>query len=102
MDLPFAIDDLYSAGWWPGDADICLQASDGRWYPDPDHALAAFLRLNAKLTMTPLTPGNAWRAVWTASTGVSGTVTADDRAAASVLAYAALLRFQVPTPVVAG
>lgn len=102
MDLPFAIDDLYSAGWWPGDADTCLQAPDGRWFPDPDHAQAAFLRVNAKLSMTPLPPGTAWRAAWTASAGRCGTVTADDRAAASVLAYAALIRTQAPAPVVAG
>lgn len=102
MDLPFAIDDLYSAGWWPGDADACLQAPDGRWFPDPDHAPAAFRRANAHLSMTPLTPGNAWRAAWTAPTGRCGTVTADDRAAASTLAFAALLRSQAPASVLTG
>ena len=92
MDLGFAIDDLYSAGWWPGDGDGCLKSSDGRWYPDSVSIDRAVERAGLTLAVSERVGGLVARASLSGSDGQRFTVVAGNREAASVLAFAELAR----------
>lgn len=91
MDLGFALDVLYSAGWWPDSGAACPQSSDGRWYPDPGMVDAAFHRAGWHLHIEEPKP-HTIRADWTGPGGVRGAAIASDPASAHLLALAALVR----------
>lgn len=97
MDLLFAIDDLYSAGWWPAEGDTCAQASDGRWYPDQDQVDRVFQQAGLRLSVSPTNSGRLSRARLFQGPSVRCTVLASDPHAASVLALAEATRHRAGT-----
>ncbi len=92
MDLAFAIDDLYSTGWWPEDGVSCVCGQDGRWFPEPSAVAGLFAGAGRSLEMCVGDSGSACRARWTDSRGGAHTVVARDEAVAGVMALAALRR----------
>ncbi|MCC5824342.1 MAG: hypothetical protein LAT64_13730 [Phycisphaerales bacterium] len=99
MDTEFAIDELYAAGWWPGDADTCQRGPDGRWFPDEAATRTAFAAHGWKVRYEPGRCSCAVRAVWRAPDGSHGAAIAADAVAARIMAYTALIRLRkTPQP----
>ena len=91
MDLAFAIDELYSAGWWPEPGVSCLQSDDGRWYPDDAVIASEFEQASWRSTMS-VARGDTIRVTWVGQGGIRGAAIASDQVSASILALAALVR----------
>lgn len=101
MDIAFAVDGLYSAGWWPSDGESCVQSADGRWYPDEAASTEAFARAGWRVQFMASRCGSAVRAVWRAPSGGRGVIVAGDPISARILVHTALVRSQnIPTRVV--
>jgi hypothetical protein len=92
LDTGFAIDELYSAGWWPGESEPCLRASDGRWYPDSAACAALFERFGWTVVLQTIHKDRCVRVAWTARTGARGAVLAADETSARIMALASLWR----------
>jgi len=95
LDLAFAIDDLYSTGWWPGDGVACACDDDGRWFPDHSAIEDAFRGAGRSLELCSCQTTSACRAVWTDTAGIPHAVVAGDERVAGVLALAAFRRAQI-------
>lgn len=94
MDLGFAIDELYSAGWWPKDADACVRCSDGRWYPGESAANDAFAAAGWEVRFEPSRETGTVRTTWRGPDGVRGAAIAADPVSARLMAFSALFRFR--------
>lgn len=95
MDTGFAIDELYSAGWWPGESEPCLRAPDGRWYPDRSACHALFERFGWTVELQTIHNQRCFRAAWTARNGARGAVLATDEMSARIIVLAALWRSEL-------
>lgn len=62
MDTGFAIDELYSAGCWPGESEPCQRAPDGRWYPNPAACDALFDRFGWTVVLKMIHNERCYRA----------------------------------------
>jgi hypothetical protein len=98
MELAFAIDDLYSTGWWPAEGSACASDTDGRWFPEQATVQGLFRDVGQVLEFCLCRSSSACRATWTDTTG-KHTVVARDERTASLLALAELRRTGHPTPV---
>ncbi|MEM9372281.1 MAG: hypothetical protein AAGA55_01435 [Planctomycetota bacterium] len=96
MDLAFAIDDLYSTGWWPADGDSCLCNPDGLWFPDRKTVEFAFRHAGRSIELSPSRSGAACRAMWVDARGVTRSVLASDESTAGLLALAEFRRSGLP------
>jgi hypothetical protein len=94
MDLGFAIDELYSAGWWPKDADACVRCSDGRWYPGESAANAAFAEAGWEVGFEAGRGRDTVRTTWRGPGGIRGAAISADPVSARLMAFAALYRFR--------
>jgi len=94
MDIAFAIDELYSAGWWPAEGESCVQSADRRWYPDEAASIEAFARAGWLVRFGPSRCGHAVRAAWHAPSGLRGVTIAGDPISVRVMVHAALVRSQ--------
>lgn len=94
MDIGFAVDELYSAGWWPAEGESCVRSADRRWYPDESASTEAFARAGWRVQFGPSRCGTAVRASWHAPSGLRGVITAADPISARVMVHAALVRSQ--------
>lgn len=92
MDTEFAIDELYAAGWWPGDADTCERGPDGRWYPDDAATRHAFAAHGWTVRYHTGRAARSVRAEWVAPDGSHGAAIAHDARTARIMAYTALIR----------
>jgi hypothetical protein len=91
MDIASAIDDLYSAGWWPSDHEACIRAADGRWYPDEAATTAALAR-HGWLVRYEHTRDGSVRVAWAGPDRLHGAAAAPDPVSARILVLAALHR----------
>lgn len=94
MDIGFAIDELYSAGWWPPEADACVRCSDGRWYPSEAAASTAFAEGGWDVRFESSRASGSIRTTWRGPGGVRGAAIAGDPVSARLMAFTALYRFQ--------
>lgn len=92
MDTGFAIDELYSAGWWPRDADVCSQCPDGRWYPEASATEAAFAEGGWEVRFEPSKACGSIRTTWRGPGGIRGAAIASDPISARIMAFTALYR----------
>lgn len=90
MDMRFALDELYSAGWWPAAGSVCIRSADARWYPPPEQVVLIFLLHGCSLLLSQ-TEGGWCRASWRGR--VRGAVIAGCQDEAAVMALAALWRW---------
>jgi hypothetical protein len=90
MDMRFALDELYSAGWWPAAGSVCLRSADTRWYPPPEQVGLVFRHHGCCLELSQ-TEGGRCRASWRGR--VRGAVIAGCQDEAAVMALAALWRW---------
>jgi hypothetical protein len=64
MNLDYAVDRLYEAGWLPwGDSDV-ERLPDGRWFPSLASVHRDFTRAGLGLSIKHNLIFNCWRATW--------------------------------------
>ncbi|MCA9304861.1 MAG: hypothetical protein KC996_12140 [Phycisphaerales bacterium] len=97
-DLGYALDALYSAGWWPGETQRCVQAPDGRWMPEHEEILGAFGEAGYQIRLRVSEDFTHSRIEWTRWGGVRGSAIGRGRTEALLIAYAELLRASPLTP----
>lgn len=104
MDLAFAIDDLYSTGWWPGDSVPCVRSHDGRWFPEPPAVASLFKDAGRSFDLCRCGSGSACRASWTDSGGQPHATIGPDAVVAGLMALAEFRRDVASTgrPIAAG
>ena len=99
MDTEFAIDELYAAGWWPGDSDTCERGPSGRWFPDEAATRHAFAARGWTVRYRQCRTASSVRAEWHAPDGTHGAAITHDATAARIMAYTALIRLEkTPQP----
>lgn len=91
-DLGYALDALYSAGWWPSVSQRCTRAPDGRWMPEHGEILGAFGGAGYQIRLRSLDDSSHSRIEWARWGGVRGSAIGRGQTEALLIAYAELLR----------
>ncbi len=91
-DLGYALDALYSIGWWPSDLDLCVHAEDGRWMPVDEHIFGAFRDAGYEVRVLTCQSSNRCRVEWFKHGIVNGSAIGRSPREASLLAYTELVR----------
>ncbi len=91
-NLGYALDGLYSAGWWPSDSDRCTQLDDGRWMPNSACILEAFGDYGFQIRVVTCDESARCRVEWARWGGVRGSVMGRCQPEALLLAFTELVR----------
>ncbi len=90
--LGYALDGLYSAGWWPGDGDGCIQSEDGRWMPEHTLIIEQFSQAGFQIRVSGNTMNERCRVEWARWGGIRGSSVGRNRTEALLIGYAELIR----------
>ena len=96
--LGYALDALYSVGWWPGADDRCIQSNDHRWMPQHERILESFSDAGYQIRITACDQTERCRVEWSRWGGVRGSATGRCRTEALLLAYTELIRTAPAAP----
>lgn len=91
-DLGYALDALYSAGWWPRETQQSIQSSDGRWMPELSEILTAFDEAGYQIRLHEEAGSAHSRVDWAKWGGIQGSAIGRDKTEALLIAYSELLR----------
>ena len=91
-DLGYALDALYSAGWWPQDSQRCTPSADGRWMPEHKEIIDAFDAAGFQIRTRCESDSALCRIEWARWGGVRGSAIGRGRSEALLIAYSELLR----------
>lgn len=93
INLQYAVDKLYEAGWVPTDPTVCQHLPTGRMYPPLSAIHEMFAVRGFRLVIRRVELFDCFRAVWTDLTGAAaGAVVGSDESEAGVFALAQLLK----------
>jgi len=90
--LSFAIDALYAAGWWPVQGHGCVQAPDGRWFPEQDEVMRCFAEAGITPTLRQHGTGRVHELTWDSPRTGRQRVLAGSPEEATIYGFACLCR----------
>ncbi|MBL4590928.1 MAG: hypothetical protein JKY96_03100 [Phycisphaerales bacterium] len=90
--LGYALDGLYSAGWWPGEGDRCIQSADGRWMPEPSKIIELFAESGYQIRISSCEQSTRCRVEWSKWGGIHGSAVGRSRDEALLIGYTELIR----------
>jgi hypothetical protein len=64
MNLDYAVDRLYEAGWLPGGDSAVERLADGRWYPSMSAVVREFAAAGLQLSVKHNLMFSCYRATW--------------------------------------